>query len=58
MTLPIFLLHLVDKKITIMLLEKEEQGTVHEVDKESLTIFTAEKEMKIIPYHSIYFIIT
>ncbi|MCI2255559.1 hypothetical protein L2D08_14390 [Domibacillus sp. PGB-M46] len=58
MTLPIFLLHLVDKKITVMLLEKKEQGIVQEVDKESLTLLTVKKEIKVIPFHSIYSIIT
>ncbi|OES45338.1 hypothetical protein [Domibacillus iocasae] len=58
MTLPVFLFHLVDKKVKILLLKEEIKGTVHEVDEETLTIVTAEEERKTVPFDSICFIMT
>ncbi|MCP3762350.1 hypothetical protein NLX67_08095 [Domibacillus sp. A3M-37] len=57
MTMPIFLLHLLDKKVKIMISTKEIHGLVHEINKETLTIVMANKERKIIPLHSIHSII-
>lgn len=54
MTIPIFLLGYIDKKVKIVWPEKSITGFVHEVDKETITLMTDQKERRRISLHSIY----
>ncbi len=57
MTLPIFLLICLDKKVKIKVPDEEFEGTLMEVNEESLVISMRNGEMRDIPFHSICFII-
>ncbi|WP_309090214.1 hypothetical protein [Domibacillus sp.] len=58
MTLPIFLLGYIDKKVNIVLSKKAISGHIHEVDKETVTIITAQKKQRVIPLDSICLIVS
>ncbi|MCI2255042.1 hypothetical protein L2D08_11765 [Domibacillus sp. PGB-M46] len=58
MTLPIFLLGYIDKKVKIVLAKKAISGHIHEVDEETVTIVTAPKKQRVIPLDSIYLIVS
>lgn len=57
LTLPIFLLICLEKMVKIKVADEEFEGTVVEVNKESLVISMRNGEKRDIPFHSICFII-
>ncbi|OMP66681.1 hypothetical protein [Domibacillus epiphyticus] len=57
MTLSIFFLDLLDKKVKIKLLDNVVQGTVEEVTKDSLLLCMPNKKKLTIPFESIYIIV-
>ncbi|WNS80357.1 hypothetical protein RRU94_23050 [Domibacillus sp. DTU_2020_1001157_1_SI_ALB_TIR_016] len=58
MTLPIFLLGYIDKKVNIVLARNNIAGHIHEVDEETVTIVTAKRKQRVIPLDSIYLIVS
>ncbi|WP_050181967.1 hypothetical protein [Domibacillus robiginosus] len=56
-TLPIFLLGCIDKKVKIVLSKKSIIGFIHEVNEETVTIVTPKKVKRIIPLESVHLVV-